>query len=54
MLGPNMDGSALRGVRGEMMSPNSPGLAENMGDDDYEGQDRNNQFNNALLSELGA
>lgn len=53
MLGPNIDGSALRGVRADMMSPNSPALGENMGDEDFEGQDRNNQFNNALLGELG-
>ena len=57
MLGP--DGSAMRGVRADMMSPNSPGMGgmgDNMGDDDfgYEGQDRGNQFNNALLSEMGA
>jgi len=47
MLGPNIDGSALRGVRADMMSPNSPALGsmgENLGEEEYayEGQDRNN------------
>lgn len=57
MMGANIDGSALRGVRADMMSPNSPALGsmgENLGDDDFghEGQERNAQFNNALLGEL--
>ena len=59
MGGANIDGSALRGARADMMSPNSPGLGgmgENLMEEDYgvDGGERNMQFNNALLGELSA